>query len=117
MFYHNFKAFYKADIRNINIVVNEDGYYSLLGEVALNYSENGLSYISINDPILLSFSVSSEYNNGVWILNLDEGEKILTDLNSIASELSETGDTDLQQKVESIIDILSYSGPYTKAST
>lgn len=117
MFYHNFKAFYKADIRNINIVVNEDGYYSLLGEVALNYSENGLSYISINDPILLSFSVSSEYNNGVWVLDLDEGEQILTDLNSIASELSETGDTDLQQKVESIIDILSYSGPYTEAST
>lgn len=92
LFSEDLKQSETYDNKSIALQVNEDGYYSMLGEVTLNYSsEHGLDYITIQDPTLLSFSVSSEYNGGVWILDLKEGEQILHDLDYIESQL-ETSD-------------------------
>ena len=101
----------------IDLQVNGDGYYSLFGETASNYGSEGIDYISIYDPILLSFSVSSVYGGGVWILDLDEGEQMLSDLKNIAAELEKTDNQELLEKINSIIETISYSGPYTEAST
>lgn len=101
----------------IDLQVNGDGYYSLFGETTINYGSEGIDYISIYDPVLLSFSVSSEYGGGVWVLDLDEGEQILSDLNDIAAELETSDNRELLEKINSIIEIISYSGPYTEAST
>lgn len=101
----------------VDIGVNEDGYYGLMGDVEIRYEDDGLGYIYIKDPVVLAFCVSSEHNGGVWVLDLDDGERVVADLTEVYDALTAAGNTDLAAKVKAAIDTITTSGPYTQAST
>lgn len=98
----------------IGIRTHEDGYYSLMSSVELNYYEGELSEIYIDEPTLLAFAVSSFYNGGVYILDLAEGEELINELSAIAEE---TENPELVSRINAIIEYLQQIGPITGAST
>ncbi|MGN0179001.1 MAG: hypothetical protein ACI4DY_06115 [Monoglobaceae bacterium] len=88
-----------------------------MSDVEIHYGKNDINYIYIDDPSLLAFSVSSEYNGGVWILDLDEGEKMLNELAEVNEALKTSENSELSEKIESAIQLLENAGPFTQAST
>ena len=60
---------------NIDVQVNKDGYYSLMSNTEIHYSDGEIDYISLDEPILLSFQLSSQRNGGIWLLDKNEGEQ------------------------------------------
>lgn len=108
----------KYDRIYLDIGTNNDGYYSLVGEAEIHQDEeNNINSIYINNPILLAFSVSSEHNGGVWIVDLDEGEKMIKNLEEVSYELKASENKELYEKIMESIQILKNSGPFTKTST
>lgn len=101
----------------VDIGVNEDGYYGLMGDVDIHYNGDDLGYIYIDNPCVLAFSVSSERGGGVWLLDLDDGYTAIDELTAIAEALKENGQTDYADKIDSVIAIMAKGGPLTKAST
>lgn len=101
----------------VDVSVHEDGFYSLISNVEIHYYDGGIGYISINDPTLLAFQVSSIYKGGVWMLDLDEGQTIMDELTDVSETLKEQGDSELAGQIENLIEIMSRSGPFTNAST
>lgn len=100
-----------------DIQVNEDGYYGLMGPVELTYYKGDLTNIYIDDPALLYFAVSSQFDGGVYILDLTEGEALIGELTVISKELTKFGDTTLAEKINQIINQIQNCGPITGAST
>lgn len=101
----------------VDVGTGGDGYYALMSNVEIHYTEDNISYFYIDDPTLLAFRVSSEYNGGVWILDLDEGETILNDLREVNETLKASGNAGLSEKLQNSMDTLANSGPLTQAST
>lgn len=101
----------------VDVSAHRDGFYSLMSNVEIHYYDGGIGYISLNDPTLLAFQVSSMYKGGVWMLNLDEGQTIMDELTDVSETLKEQGDSELADKIDNLIEIMSQSGPFTNAST
>ena len=87
---------------NIDVQVNKDGYYSLMSNTEIHYSDGEIDYISLDEPILLSFQLSSQRNGGIWLLD--------------KNELKKQGNNDQLTKIENIIEYLTSTGPITDAS-
>ncbi len=102
------------DYAIIGIRTHEDGYYSLMSSVELNYYDGKLTEIYIDEPTLLAFAVSSFYNGGVYILDLIEGEELINELSAIAGEIE---NPELAERIIAIIEYLQQIGPITGAST
>ena len=101
----------------IDIGVNEDGYYGLMGPLEIRYYGGEVESVYIDDPTLLYFNVSSEWGDGVYIFRMPEGDAIIDDLTAVAEELKEAGHNDLGAKVDAIIDSFTNAGPIEGAST
>lgn len=102
----------------VDIGVNEDGYYGLMSNVSIHYDEDGtLGWISVLDPVLLAFNVSSESGGGVYVINLPDGEKAIDELSSVAEALKAAGKTEYAERIDAVIAIITSGGPYTQAST
>ena len=101
----------------IDIGVNEDGYYGLMGSLEIRYYGGEVESVYIDDPTLLYFNVSSEWGDGVYIFRMPEGDAIIDDLTAVAEELKAAGHSDLGAKVDAIIDSFTNAGPIEGAST
>ena len=101
----------------IDIGVNEDGYYGLMGPAELSYYDGELVSVYIDDPALLYFTVSSNFGGGVYIVDMPDGDTIIDDLSAVAEQLKATGQTELAAKIDAIIAVFVQSGPITGAST
>lgn len=101
----------------VGLHVNEDGYYSLMSDIEVGFGENGVEDILIEDPVLLGFSVSSAYQGGVWVLDLEQGEEIISSLEEIQAALSQNGNTELAEKIRAVMEQFETAGPITGAST
>lgn len=102
---------------HIDVQANGDGFYCLRSDAEIQYVDNQIVDIFINDPTLFSFSVSSEYHGGVWLMNLDDGEQILAGITEVRNALDSNENEDLLQELDEILHILEHSGPYTNSST
>lgn len=105
------------DLINIDIGVNEDGYYGLMGPAELTYYNGQLTNVYVDDPALLYFAVSSEFGGGVYLVDMADGDAIIDDLSAVAEELKAAGQTELAAKIDAIIAVFVQSGPITGAST
>lgn len=76
----------------VDIQVHGDGYYGLIDDVTVHFTDNQIDYLYLNEPTLLSFVVSSKYNQGVWIIDKRQGEKFIYQLSEIKEELSNDED-------------------------
>lgn len=101
----------------VDIGINEDGYYALMGDIEINYSKDAVDYIYVEDPAVLTFNVSSEYKGGVWVMDLDEGQKAIDELTEIVEILKASGNSELTSRIETVIETISNSGPFTQAIT
>lgn len=101
----------------VDILVNGDGCYNLMGDVQIRYGESGVESVFVEEPALLAFSVSSEHQGGVWLLDLEEGEALLSSLEEIQASLSQQGNTGLAGELGEVIRQLETAGPITGAST
>lgn len=101
----------------VDIQTGGDGYYSLMSDVEVQVGEHGIESVFVEEPVLLAFSVSSEHQGGVWILDLNKGEEVIESLKKIQERLSEEGSDDLAAELASAIEKIEMSGPFTQAST
>ena len=102
---------------NVDIGVDEDGFYGLAGPVELTYYDGQLVSVYVDDPALMYFAVSSTMGGGVYIFKMPEGNAIIDELTTVAEELKEAGHSDLAAKVDAIIDSFTTAGPIEGAST
>ena len=90
----------------------------MIGDVEVRYYNGEISCITIKEPVLLSFQVSSEYGGGVWLLNMDDGQAVIDELTETLTLLHSSGkEESAAARIESVLDILSRSGPYTNTNT
>lgn len=102
----------------IDISTGGNGFYSMIGDVEVRYYNGEISCITIKEPVLLSFQVSSEYGGGVWLLNMDDGQAVIDELTETLTLLHSSGkEESAAARIESVLDILSRSGPYTNTNT
>ena len=101
----------------VDIQTGGDGYYNLMSDVEGQVGERGIEGVFVEEPVLLAFSVSSEHQRGVWILDLKEGEEVIESLKEIQERLAEEGSIDLAAELASAIEKVEMSGPFTQAST
>ncbi len=101
----------------VDIQTGGDGYYNLMSDVEVQVGERGIEGVFVEEPVLLAFSVSSEHQGGVWILDLKEGEEVIESLKEIQERLAEEGSIDLAAELASAIEKVEMSGPFTQAST
>lgn len=101
----------------VDVSAHEDGFYSLMSNVEIHYYDGDVRSISVNDPTLLAFQVSSMHKGGVWILDLDEGQTMMDELTDVSETLKEQGDSGLAAEIDNLIEIMSRGGPFTNAST
>lgn len=100
----------------VDIGVHDDGYYGLMANVSIHYNEDGtLGWITVLDPALLAFNVSSTLGGGVYIINLPDGNKAIDELSSISETLKAAGMTDYAERIDAVIAII--GSPITQAST
>lgn len=101
----------------VDVGVNGDGYYALVSDAEIRYGEDGIESLYLDEPTLLAFQVSSEYSGGIWRLDWDRGEQLLSELTEIKQALHASGDGKLLERIETVIGILESSGPMSRAST
>lgn len=101
----------------VDIKINEDGFYSLMSNVQVHYVNGEIDYLSLDEPTLLSFVISSQYNHALWLLDKNEGEKIINNLTELKNELEKQGDDEQAIKIKNIIEYFKNIGPITGAST
>lgn len=101
----------------VDISKNKNGFYSVTGDVEIHYINGTVDSISIHDPTLYAFQVSSAHKGGIWVMDMDEGEAMKQEFSDIAASLRSCGKTELAQRVEKEMDRLAKSGPFTQAST
>lgn len=101
----------------VGISVGEEGYYCLMADVKPGYYEGELVEIAITDPALLSFQVSENFDYGVYIFSLTEGDAMLESLAAVMQELQSTGQNELAARIRLILDEFSNAGPIISAST
>lgn len=100
----------------VDIGVHDDGYYGLMANVSIHYNEDGtLGWITVLDPALLAFNVSSTLGGGVYIINLPDGNMAIDELSSISEALKAAGMTDYAERIDAVIAII--GSPITQAST
>ena len=101
----------------IDIGVGEDGLYGLSGGIDCEYFDGELVQVYMNNPALLFFCVSSNFDNGVYLLKLTDGDKIIETLSSVRDALIESGKAELAEKIQEVIDTMNTAGPIISAST
>ena len=83
----------------------------------LDYVNGKIGTLNLEEPILLSFAISSKYGKEAWLFDKNEGEALLRKLNEINQELKKQGNQSLSSKVEEIISELKNKGPIAGSST
>lgn len=101
----------------IDIAVDEDGYYCLMGQISVDLFDGEPIAVVIDDPALLAFRVSSTMDGGVYVFKLNEGDAVIECLTAVMEELTATGQTELAAEIQEVLDVFSCSGPYIQAST
>ena len=101
----------------VDVKMNGDGYYSFMSDVKLDYVNGKIGSLNLDEPILLSFAISSKYGKEAWLFDKNEGEALLRKLNEINQELKKQGNQSLSSKVEEIISELKNKGPIAGSST
>ena len=101
----------------VGISVGENGYYCLMADVTLGYYEGEVVEIGITDPALLSFQVSENFDYGVYIFSLTEGDAMLESLATVTQELKSSGQNELAARIQLILDEFANAGPIISAST
>ena len=100
----------------VDIGVHDDGYYGLMANVSIHYNEDGtLGWITVLDPALLAFNVSSTLGGGVYVINLPDGNKAIDELSSVSEALKAAGMTNYAERIDAVIAII--GSPITQAST
>ena len=70
----------------VDVKMNGDGYYSFMSNVRLDYVNGEIGSLNLDEPILLSFAISSKYGKEAWLFDKNEGEALLQKLNKINKE-------------------------------
>lgn len=101
----------------VDVGVNEDGYYGLMANVIIHYQDGQLSYITVLDPALLAFNVSSQRGGGVYVIDLPDGNEAIDELSAMSEEMRAVGNEEYAERLNRIIEIITSGGPFTQAST
>lgn len=99
----------------VDIGIDGNGYYGLMGDCELTYYNGEITAIYVNDPVLLAFKVSDQYEGGVCTMSgaeMAELMEMLEDLRQIYADNEE-----LQAAVVQIIELLEMHPAVTGAST
>lgn len=102
---------------NMDIEDADGRYYNALADVEIYYEQGKPIYMSVENPALLSFQLSSKYHGGIWLLNQEEGNQMLSDLKDMKEQFNQQGLEKYCEQVERMIQQLDNAGPVTGAGT
>ncbi|MBQ6018612.1 MAG: hypothetical protein IJL26_00395 [Clostridia bacterium] len=89
-----------------------------MGDSEISYDRNGeIKWICLHEPALLSYKVSSLWNNGVYVLSLSDCEHLKKVITDTCNELRKAGNDELAKELHVALSIIEDAGPYTDAST
>lgn len=98
----------------VGVEVGEQGYYSLLADVELDYYDGKVSAVYIIDPALLAFSVSERWAGGVCLMSGEDMAELMTLLHEMLQTYRSEA---LQEDILKVIEMLENSPAITGAST
>ena len=101
----------------VDVVDESKGFYCMYSDVQLAIEDGELIGVTLYEPTLLAFQPGSRFNGGIYLLDLDEGDKMIETLSNVIYELEEAGDTDTALKLHELLEIMVFSGPITGEST
>lgn len=78
-------------------VSGEGGYYALTAKTRLEYYENELVSIFVNDPTLLAFKIPDQYTNGVGVIDGNDVKAIVDNINTHLTT------TEVDEKTEKLL--------------
>ena len=78
-------------------VSGEGGYYALTAKARLEYYENELVSIFVNDPTLLAFKIPDQYTNGVGVIDGNDVKAIVDNINTHLTT------TEVDEKTEKLL--------------
>lgn len=101
----------------VDVVDEDKGYYCMYSDVQLAIVDGELAGVTLYEPTLLAFQLGSQFNGGLYLLYLDEGDRAIEILSEVIYELEEAGDTETALKLHELLEIMVFSGPITGEST
>ena len=102
---------------NIDVEDSNGGYYNILADVKLHCEQGSPVYLSVENPALLSFQISSKYHGGVWLFDNEEGSQLLSELKDLKEKFSQAGMDEESGRAERLIQQFDSAGPITGAIT
>lgn len=99
----------------VDIATKGDGYYSTFSDVTIAYYKDEISYILIENPTLLAFKVSDQYEGGVCLIDGVELEQMIQSLIDAKNALDETDAANIY--IDIVLEILQSKGIYDYCPT
>lgn len=100
----------------VDISTKGDGFYSTFSDVEIHYYEDDISYILIDNPTLLAFKVSDQYEGGVCLIDGVEVEQMIQNLIDAKDALGGS-DTEVVSYIDIVLEILQSKGIYDYCPT
>ena len=79
----------------VGIRVGEEGYYSMFADATLTYYNGELTEIELDNPVLLAFSASENWDGGYYVYSYEE-------ISSIIETLQQYDDPELHAIIEQL---------------
>ena len=101
----------------VEICANGDGQYLFISDVEVQRGQYGAEYVCIDQPVLLSYAVSSAHQGGVWVLEREEGQQLRERLTRAQALLTDQNSAQAAEEIGAALAQFDAADLFTQSST